>query len=184
MNPPSDGAQISVKELAALANNLTPQRIYQLVSEGHLPPLADGLLPRDASIRALFKFYQRDSEELKRERLLHVTACRKAKEIELAQMEGKLISYDHARTVAISFVRDLKTLIRREIEKAGPARRREKLSELGVSDEITQQFSTFDTETEIAAITRMERYATAKSKECSNELNKDGQTTPQENDIG
>lgn len=157
--PPGDGTQISVKELAMLANNLTPQRIYQLVSDGILPPLIDGLLPRDASITALFKYYQRDSEELKRERLLHVTACRKTKEMELAQKEGELISYDVAHARVMDFARQLKTLVRREIELSGPSRRREKLIELGVLPEIVQQFNAFDMEAEIAVITRIEKKA-------------------------
>ena len=77
------------EKLAALAN-LTPRRLYQLAKDGKIPPPINGNFPMLASITALFAFYQRDAEEIQKEKLLKLTAERKMQELDLQIRVGEI----------------------------------------------------------------------------------------------
>ena len=90
--------RITVEKLASLAN-LTKRRIWQLVEDKHLPPLKEGRLPLPDAITRLFAFYQRDGDELRRERLILCAAQRRLKEQELSFEQGKFILKDEHNAI-------------------------------------------------------------------------------------
>jgi hypothetical protein len=82
---------ITISQLATLAN-LTPRRITQLGEEGKIPRADNGRLPMVQSIKELFAYYQRDAEQLSREKLLKTAAERRMaerKDRELAAAQNK-----------------------------------------------------------------------------------------------
>jgi hypothetical protein len=81
---------IAADRLAELCN-LTPRRLYQLAETGKIPPATNGQFPMLAAIAALFNFYQRDGEEIQKERLAKLTAERKMTELKLALEQGNSI---------------------------------------------------------------------------------------------
>lgn len=147
---------ITVKQLAALSN-LTTARIYQLISDGKLPTLQNGKMPFDEAVSALFKHYQKDSEELKHERLLHTRANRELKERELATAKGEFMSRRVAEASLAAAAKQYHALVRAEIELSGPAQRRGELIRLGVPDMAIQKFHAFDLAAEIGVITKIEK---------------------------
>jgi hypothetical protein len=155
---------ITLNELANLSN-LTPRRLRQLSEEGKLPKITGGALPMPDAVSQLFKHYQKDSEELTRERLLLVTANRETRQLELAAAKGSLISRDVARNTILSFALQYKNVVRHNILKAGPANRRDKLEQLGVSIEILQAFNAYDIAGEIALNEAIEKQCAAASEE-------------------
>lgn len=88
--PAPAAAMIAADHLAELCN-LTPRRLYQLAETEKIPPASNGQFPMLATITALFNFYQRDGEEIQKERLAKLTAERKMTELDLAQAEGAAI---------------------------------------------------------------------------------------------
>ena len=86
---------IAAEQLAALAN-LTKRRLYQLAEEGKIPPATNGQFPMLASIKALFNFYQRDGEEIQKEKLKKLTAERQRLELKLSKEQGRLVETDEA----------------------------------------------------------------------------------------
>ena len=83
-------ANITAEQLTGLCN-LTTRRLYQLADENKIPQSANGQWPMLATITALFAYYQRDGEQLSREKLLKTTAERRLREHELAKTEGKFL---------------------------------------------------------------------------------------------
>jgi hypothetical protein len=83
-------AMIDAEKLAALAN-LTKRRLYQLANENKLPPPTNGQFPMLASIKQLFAFYQRDGEEIQKEKLKKLTAERQMTELKLANQQGRMM---------------------------------------------------------------------------------------------
>ena len=82
---------ITLHQLATLAN-LTPRRIGQLGDEGKIPKADNGKLPMVPAIQALFAYYQRDAEQMSREKLLKTAAERRMaerKDRELAASQSK-----------------------------------------------------------------------------------------------
>jgi hypothetical protein len=82
-------AMIAGEKLAALAN-LTPRRLYQLAKDNKIPPPINGSFPMLATITALFAFYQRDGEEIQKEKLKKLTAERQMTELKLATQQGRM----------------------------------------------------------------------------------------------
>lgn len=80
---------IAGEKLAALAN-LTPRRLYQLAKDNKIPPPINGSFPMLATITALFAFYQRDGEEIQKEKLKKLTAERQMTELKLATQQGRM----------------------------------------------------------------------------------------------
>lgn len=72
---PQPPATITAEQLANLAG-LTKRRLYQLAEEKKIPPADNGRFPMVEAIRQLFLFFQRDGEQLSREKLLRATAER------------------------------------------------------------------------------------------------------------
>lgn len=97
---------IDQADLAKLCN-LTTRRLNQLAAGGKIPHVVSrGVYPW-AAINALFAYYQRDGEDIQREKLLKLTAERKMKEDDLARGRGLLIEISEARRqigVAIGFM--------------------------------------------------------------------------------
>jgi hypothetical protein len=89
--PPAPAAAMIAADRLAELCNLTPRRLYQLAETGKIPNAANGQFPMLATITALFNFYQRDGEEIQKERLAKLTAERKMTELDLAQAEGAAI---------------------------------------------------------------------------------------------
>jgi hypothetical protein len=82
---------ITIHQLATLAN-LTPRRIGQLGEEGKIPRAENGRLAMVESIKLLFAYYQRDAEQLSREKLLKTAAERRMaerKDRELAAVQSR-----------------------------------------------------------------------------------------------
>lgn len=89
--PPAPAAAMIAADRLAELCNLTPRRLYQLAETGKIPPAINGNFPMLASISALFSFYQRDGEEIQKERLAKLTAERKMTELKLALEQGNSI---------------------------------------------------------------------------------------------
>jgi phage terminase Nu1 subunit (DNA packaging protein) len=89
--PPAPAAAMIAADRLAELCNLTPRRLYQLAETGKIPPASNGQFPMLATITALFSFYQRDGEEIQKERLAKLTAERKMTELKLALEQGNSI---------------------------------------------------------------------------------------------
>src|ERR1017187_4297199 len=94
---------ITTNQLATLAN-LTPRRIGQLGEEGKIPRAENGKLPMVQSIKALFAYYQRDAEQLSREKLLKTAAERrmaerKDREAQAVQSKTWIRADDHFKMI-------------------------------------------------------------------------------------
>lgn len=88
---------ITAEQLAALTH-LTPRRLNQLAQDNKIPPPINGQFTTRATISALFDYYQRDGEEIQKERLLKLTAERKMVEHRLAIEEDRLMPVKDAET--------------------------------------------------------------------------------------
>jgi hypothetical protein len=87
MKTETPSATISAEQLAELSH-LTKRRLYQLAEEKKLPPADNGRFPMVESIRQLFLWFQRDSENLQKEKLRTATANRKMAEMQAEQAEA------------------------------------------------------------------------------------------------
>ena len=91
ITPPKKlGALVSAEELGKLFS-LTTRRIQQLAADGVLPRAVKGRWETVAAIMAMGKWFQRDGEEMKREKLLKLAAERRIKEREDREGDGKLM---------------------------------------------------------------------------------------------
>jgi len=109
-------AMIDAEKLAALAN-LTKRRLYQLANENKLPPPINGQFPMLASIKQLFAFYQRDGEEIQKEKLKKLTAERRMTELKLAKEQGRMMeTADGKRQAADAMAMTFSELDRRDRE--------------------------------------------------------------------
>jgi hypothetical protein len=113
-------ATISIEQLAGLAN-LTKRRLNQLADDNKIPQPTNGIFPMLATITALFSFYQRDGEEIQREKLKKLTAERKITEQELDVTTGDLINRATAEIDAIGIVQRLHNACTDEHEREIPA---------------------------------------------------------------
>lgn len=112
-------ATISIEQLAGLAN-LTKRRLNQLADENKIPQPTNGSFPMLATITALFSFYQRDGEEISREKLKKLTAERKITEQELDVTKKDLINRAAAEVDAIGIIQRLHNSITDEHEREIP----------------------------------------------------------------
>jgi phage terminase Nu1 subunit (DNA packaging protein) len=78
---------ISIQELAELSG-LTVRRLYQLIEERKIPSAVNGSFPMLATVRQLFCWFRRDSENLQKEKLYLATARRKKAERENEEAEA------------------------------------------------------------------------------------------------
>jgi hypothetical protein len=103
--PPTTAAvaMIAGEKLAALAN-LTPRRLYQLAKDNKIPPPINGSFPMLATITALFAFYQRDGEEIQKEKLKKLTAERQMTELKLATQQGRMAETAEVKREIVSGV--------------------------------------------------------------------------------
>ena len=134
--------QITVESLAELAG-ISTRRIYQLGEDGTIPKPNDGKMPRDEAIAGLFKWFQRDSELLKQEKLLTAIANRKQRELDLAASESKLIDRGQVIQDFQGAFRRFHILVRTELEKHSPNDLRDELARLNCPLPILATFYEF-----------------------------------------
>lgn len=84
--------KISLQTLANLSN-YSPRRLRQMCAEGQLPAVENGLVPIGA-IRELFLFLGRDSEAMRKEKLLKTRAERVCREIQAKTAQGQFKSVE------------------------------------------------------------------------------------------
>jgi len=84
--------RITLKTLASLSG-YTERRLRQLVDESRLPAVVDGMIPIGA-IRELFLFLSRDTEELRKEKLLKTRAEREIRQVEAEAAAGRFQSVE------------------------------------------------------------------------------------------
>ena len=87
MKNETPSAIITAEQLAGLTG-LTKRRLYQLADEKKIPPADNGGFPMLETIRQLFAYFQRDGEQLSREKLRLATAARKLSEMKAEEAEA------------------------------------------------------------------------------------------------
>src|SRR5690348_12698977 len=84
-------ATIDGKALAAMVN-LTERRLRQLAEQKRIPGPKRGQWQLEATIKALFLYYQAAGEEYSREKTLKLAAQRKRTELQLERERGKVVA--------------------------------------------------------------------------------------------
>ena len=97
--PKKLGPLITAEDLGKLFS-LTTRRIQQLAAEGALPRAVKGRWETVAAIMAMGKWFQRDGDEMKREKLQKLKAERELKQEELAERRGETMPVATARPQA------------------------------------------------------------------------------------
>jgi hypothetical protein len=161
--------EITVKAFADIVK-LTPQRIYQLSSDGTLPSVKGSRLPLFETFTAYCMYKDRVPEQLRQVKFATAKVKLEADELELAANKGTLIPWVNANNSIRAYALLIKTMMRTEIEKSGPLLRRNKLELLGASVEIVQSFNTFDIAAEEAVIDRLETECTRLSQDYADAL--------------
>jgi hypothetical protein len=113
---PNTPATITAEQLAGLSN-LTKRRLYQLADEHKIPQPVNGCFPMLETITFLFSYYQRDGQDLQRERLLKIAAERKLREHELALTDGTLIDRAEAERTMSAAMKKYHGLVRSRLER-------------------------------------------------------------------
>jgi hypothetical protein len=112
---PKAPATITAEQLAGLCN-LTKRRLYQLADEHKIPQPVNGRFPMLETITFLFSYYQRDGQDLQREKLLKTAAERKLREHELALTDGTLMSVVIAQNTISAAVQAYHRLVKTQLE--------------------------------------------------------------------
>ena len=115
MKTETPSATISAEQLAALCN-LTTRRLYQLADENKIPQPTNGHWPMLATITALFAYYQRDGEQLSKEKLLKTSAERRLREHELGVIQGKFLPLANVQQACVSIGKTLNAGLNRQLE--------------------------------------------------------------------
>jgi len=152
---PNAPAIITAEQLAGLSN-LTKRRLYQLADEHKIPQPTNGCFPMLETITAMFSFYQRDGQDLQREKLLKTAAERKLREHELALTDGTLMSVVIAQNTISAALKRYNGIVRTELERLDIKTITDFHESLGLSDEHKAVLHSFHLDLARATITKVE----------------------------